>query len=103
MEDFNAYLGKNDSVGHSINGKLVQARKIMEEQDLLTFELQMIKANSFFQQPKWKSYTQKSPGDVHRNQIDYIIIEQRQRESTVQVTTYPGAEINSDKNPVIYS
>ena len=57
-------------------------------------------ANTLFQQPKRRLYTWKSPGDIHRNQIDYILINQRYRNCITQVKTYPGADIDSDHNPV---
>ena len=45
--------------------------------------------------------TWKSPGDIVRNQIDYILVSQRYRNSLKQVKTYPGADVDSDHNPVI--
>ena len=43
----------------------------------------------------------KSPGDILRNQIDDIIINQRHRNIVKQVGTYPEADIGSDHNPII--
>ena len=57
--------------------------------------------NTFFKHPERRVYTWKSPGDVHRNQIDYIMIRHRFRNSVIQCKTYPGADIGSDHNPVI--
>ena len=56
--------------------------------------------NTWFQQPLCRLYTWKSPGDISRNQIDYIMINQRFRNCVKQASTYPGADINSDHNPV---
>ena len=36
-----------------------------------------------------------------RNQIDYILIRNRFRNSIKRCKTYPGADINSDHNPVV--
>ena len=61
----------------------------------------MIVTNTYFQHPKRLLYTWKSPGDVCRNQIDYILIRHRYRNSVKQCKTYPGADIGSDHNPLI--
>ena len=57
--------------------------------------------NTFYQQHKRRTYTWKSPGDVKRNQIDYILIKNRFKNCIKQVKTCPGADIDSDHNPVI--
>ena len=57
-------------------------------------------ANTLFQQPKRRLYTWKSPGDIHRNQIDYILINQRYRNCITQVKICPDADIDSWHNPV---
>ena len=61
---------------------------------------QLMIANTWFQQPPRKLYTWKSPGDITRNQIDYIMISNRFRNCVKQAKTLPGADINSDHNPV---
>ena len=60
----------------------------------------LVVTNTFFQHPPRKLYTWKSPGDVTRNQIDYVLISQRFKNSVKQAKTCPGADINSDHNPV---
>ena len=60
----------------------------------------MVIMNTWFQQPLLRLYTWKSPGDISRNQIDYIMINQRFKNCVKQARTYPGADINSDHNPV---
>ncbi|GFS25846.1 craniofacial development protein 2-like [Elysia marginata] len=57
--------------------------------------------NTLFKQPVRRLYTWKSPGDVRRNQIDYILMSSRFKNSAVNCKTYPGADIGSDHNPVI--
>ncbi|KAJ8869880.1 hypothetical protein PR048_028889 [Dryococelus australis] len=53
--------------------------------------------NAFFALPPRRLDTWKSPGDspgiIFRNQIDYILINQRYRNSCTSVRTYPGADI----------
>ncbi|KAK3786272.1 hypothetical protein RRG08_002016 [Elysia crispata] len=57
--------------------------------------------NTYFQLPKRQLNTWKSPADIARYQIDYILISQRVRQSTKRCRTYPGADIGSDHNPVV--
>ena len=57
--------------------------------------------NTLFQQPPRRQCTWKNPADIVRNQIDYILVSQRYRNSLKQGKTYPGADVNSDHNPVI--
>ena len=56
---------------------------------------------TWFQQPLHCMYTWKSPGDISRNHRDCIMINERFRNCVKQARTYPGADINSDHNPVI--
>ena len=58
-------------------------------------------ANTWFQQPVRQLYTWKKPGDISRNQKDYIIFNDRFRNCIKQARTYPGADMNSDHNPVV--
>ena len=60
----------------------------------------LVVTNTFFQHPPRKLYTWKSPGDVTRSQIDYVLISQRFKNSVKQAKACPGADINSDHNPV---
>ena len=48
-----------------------------------------------------RRYTWKSPGDRYRNQIDFILVRERFRNSVKQARSYPGADIASDHNPVL--
>ena len=43
----------------------------------------------------------KSPGDICRNQIDYILVKARFKNAIQNCKTSPGADIGSDHNPVI--
>ncbi|XP_008482566.1 craniofacial development protein 2-like [Diaphorina citri] len=67
---------------------------------------EMVLTNTTFKLPKRRLYTWKSPadginGNIVRNQIDYILIRKRFRNSVKSVKTYPGADVSSDHNPVI--
>ena len=48
-----------------------------------------------------KFYTWKSSGDIVRHQIDYIMIKKRFRNNVKQTKAYPGADINSEHDPVV--
>ncbi|KAG1671332.1 Craniofacial development protein 2 [Nymphon striatum] len=101
MGDFNAKVGKEkhtDIVGNGGLGKRNERGERMIQFCILN---KLFITNTWFQQPPRKLYTWKSPGDITRNQIDYIIINQRFRNTVKQVKTYPGADINSDHNPVV--
>lgn len=41
-------------------------------------------------------YSWISPGDLNRNQIDYIMVQTRWRSSVLDVRTHPGADCESD-------
>jgi len=57
--------------------------------------------NTWFASHPRRRYTWTSPGDRTRNQIDYIMINERYRSSVSNARAYPGADANSDHNPVI--
>ena len=61
----------------------------------------LIVTNTWFKKRKTKLYTWKSPGDLHRYQIDYILVKQRFRGSIKDVKTMPGADIDSDHNLLV--
>lgn len=103
MGDFNAKVG-----GVSTN-KVVGRFGLGERNDrgdrLIQFctDNDLVVHNTWFQLPKRRLYTWKSPQDGHngrvvRNQIDFILTNQRFRNSVVSVKAYPGADIGSDHN-----
>ena len=101
LGDFNAKLG-NESF-QNITGDFGLGKRNERGDRLIQFciENNLIASNTFFQHPKRLLYTWKSPGDISRNQIDYILIRHRHRNSVKQCKTYPGADIGSDHNPLI--
>ena len=48
-----------------------------------------------------KLWKRRSPGGRYKNQIKYITINKRFRNAVTQVKTYPGADCNTDHNPVV--
>lgn len=57
--------------------------------------------NTWFKQHPRRLYTWTSPGDRARNQIDFITINSRFRNAIKSCRTFPGADVDSDHNPVI--
>ena len=59
--------------------------------------------NTYFRHHPRYLYTWKSPGDRNRNQIDYITVNHRFRNSVKNVRTYPGADCGGgcDHNAVV--
>ena len=60
----------------------------------------MMIANTWFEQELRRRYTWKSPGDIRRYQIDYILVRQRYRNGVKKACSYPGADVESDHSLV---
>ena len=56
----------------------------------------MIVGNTFFQHHPRRLWTWKSPGNLVKNQIDYILIKRRWRSALLNVRTRPSADCGSD-------
>ena len=57
--------------------------------------------NIWFHHHTMHLYTWKSPGDGATDQTDYITINNRFRNSILQVKCYPGADDGSDHVPIV--
>lgn len=57
--------------------------------------------NTWFRLHPRRLYTWKSPRDNYINQIHYTTKNNRFRSSIVRCKTYPGADCDSDHNPVV--
>ena len=101
LGDFNAKIGKGayqDLIGpHGLGKRNSRGDRLQ----CFCLEKDLIIANTYYQHPNRLLYTWKSPGDVIRNQIDYILIRKRFRNSVKNCKTYPGADIGSDHNPLV--
>jgi hypothetical protein len=62
---------------------------------------ELVITNTWFKKPKRRLYTWKSPGDRSRYQLDYVLVQQRFRNSVKDVQTLPGADIDSDHNLLV--
>ena len=101
MGDFNAKVGNIKE--YPITGKY--GIGVRNERGNRLVELckgeELIITNTMYQHHVRNLYTWKSPGDIVRNQIDYIMINNRHTNSVLNVKTYPGADAGSDHNPVV--
>ena len=83
--DWNAKVGSQETPG--VTGKFGLGRQNEAGQRLIEFcqENALVIANTLFQQHKRRLYTWTSPDGQYRNQIDYILCNQRWR-SSIQST-----------------
>lgn len=104
MGDLNAKIGKG-SEGEYI-GEFGLGTRNKRGDRLAQFcqEKDLIITNTYYKLPKRRLYTWKSPADntnnIVRNQIDFLLINKRYRNSIKAIKTYPGADIASDHNPL---
>lgn len=105
LGDFNAKVGK------SLQNECVGSFGLGERNDrgdrLLQFcqEHKTVLTNTFFKLPKRRLYTWRSPADkpgrLIRNQIDFILMNQRYKNAVKSAKTYPGADVGSDHSILI--
>ena len=57
--------------------------------------------NTRFKHHKRRLWTWRDPGGRIKNQIDFVTINHRFRKAVQNAKTYPGADCNSDHNPVV--
>ena len=101
MEDWSAKVGNQHEYSVTGGFGLGERNERGEKWVNFCFSFKFAIANTFFQQPKRSKYTWRSPGDIHRSQIDYILISQRFRHCVKQTKVYPSAGIGSDHNQVV--
>ena len=101
MGDLNAKVGserRGTAVGPFGLGQCNERGELWadwcEEKDLVIL-------NTWYKQHPRRLWTWKRPGDTWRNQIDYIAVNRRFRNTVTKTRTYPGADCNSDHVPVI--
>lgn len=105
LGDFNAKIGRGrcgECVGEYGLGERNQRG---DRLNVFAQENQFCVMNTFFKLPPRRLYTWRSPQDntnhIVRNQIDYIMVNRRFRNSILSVKTYPGADIGSDHCPLV--
>ncbi|VEN37907.1 unnamed protein product [Callosobruchus maculatus] len=98
--DLNAKVGKYKDQGDlkQVIGRFGVGERNERGEKLIDFCIQnkLVITNTTFNHHIRRLYTWKSPGDRYRNQIDYIMINQRWKSSIMNTKTYPGADCNSD-------
>ena len=95
MGDFNAKVGQGrdgETVGPwGLGTRNERGQKFSE----WCQENNQVILNTWFQNHPRRLWTWKSPGDIARNQIDYITINKRFRNAVIQCRTKPGADLGS--------
>ncbi|XP_076322041.1 uncharacterized protein LOC143231381 [Tachypleus tridentatus] len=101
MGNFNAKVGKNKidkTVGPFGIGELNERGERLfdwcKEHDIAVM-------NTWFKNHPRRCWTWKSPGDRVRNQIDFILMKRRYRNSITSCKSMPGADCSSDNIPVV--
>ena len=101
MGDLNAKLGQGrggDAVGPYGLGERNGRGDRWED---WCIENEMVVLNTWFKQPPRRLWTWMAPGDRCRNQIDYVSINRRFRNTITSTRTFPGADCGSDHVPVV--
>ena len=99
LGDFNAKIGKETAQDEKeTKGTHCLGSRNDRGQMLLDFclENKLVVGNSLFQQHPRRLFTWTSPDGNTKNQIDYILIQNRWRSSLSNAKTYPGADCGSD-------
>ena len=100
MGDWNAKVGK-ECDGEMV-GSFGLGKRNEKGERLIEFakKKKLCIANTWFKQHKRRLFTWKSPDGTTKNQIDYIMVPTRFRNSVISTKTYPGADCCTDHNPV---
>lgn len=105
MSNFNATIGKGGEGDFIVNFALGSRNERRETVVQLYQENELIVTNTYYWLPERRLYTSKAPGDnsgnVIRNRVDFILINNQYRNSIKALKTYPGADIKSDHNPLV--
>lgn len=101
MGDFNAKVG-NERVGNTV-GPFGLGDRNDRGDNLISWcqSHNLVITNTWFKNHPRRLWTWKSPGDRTRNQIDYILVPRRFRNSVISSKTIPGADCDSDHVPII--
>ena len=100
MGDLNAKVGSEPFESKVVKYRLEEKNDRGERLIEICQQNNLKIANTLFQHTNCRLYTWKRPGNIVRNQIDYIMVNQRFRNSIKSGKTFPEADIYSDNNPV---
>ena len=96
MGDWNAQIGDKAVEGISGTHGLGDRNEAGERMIEFCEENQLIVTNTWYKQPRRRLYTWTTPDGLHRNQIDYIMIQKRWRSMVKSAKTMPGADCGTD-------
>lgn len=101
MGDFNGKVG-NDKEEDTIGPFGVGVRNDNGERIVnLSKRHNLFVTNTWFQQKRSAQHTWTSPDKNTKNQIDYILVDKRFRNGVQNSKSMPGADCESDHNPVV--
>ena len=101
MGDFNAKIGKgkqDEVVGpHGLGKRNDRGERLVE----FCIKHKLVICNTWFEQRENAKHTWSAPDGRTKNQIDYIMINKRYRNSIKNAKARPGADCGSDHNPIV--
>ncbi|CAF2944575.1 unnamed protein product [Rotaria sp. Silwood2] len=101
--NWNAKVG-DDNVGWaSVMGKHGYGKRNERGERLLEFaaEHNLFICNTRFQQKPSRKWTWEAPDGLHKNMIDFVMIQKRWKTSVISCRTFQGADISSDHSLVL--
>ena len=101
--DWNAKVGNDNSGWESVMGRYGYGQRNERGEQLLEFAKlhDLCICNTRFQQKSKRKWTWESPDGLHKNMIDFIIIQKRWKTSVTNCRTFQGADISSDHSLVL--
>ena len=101
MGDFNGKVGDNreeDTIGpFGVGLRNEKGERVVN----FCKRHNLFATNTWFQQRKSAQHTWISPDKVTKNQIDFVLVDKRFRNGILNSKSMPGADCDSDHNPVV--
>ena len=103
MGDFNAKVGNDriDNIVGPFGLEEINEHEQGEKPVECCKEYNFVVMNTWFKNHPRRYWTWKNPGGGIRNQIDYMLIQERYRNSITSCRPMPGADFDSDHNLVL--
>ena len=101
--DWNAKVRNDNSGWQSAMGRYGYGQRNERAEQLLEFAKldDLLICNTRFQHKSKRKWTWKSSDDLHKNMIDFIIIQKRWKTSVANCRTFQGTDISSDHSLVL--